>query len=225
MTLHYWFLRNHRLFNRLPDADIIHLCAVSQYHSLKKDSIIYSYPQEKDRLYILNQGRIKIAYCMQPDVEVVSEILIEGDIFGELTLGKSVNLNAEFAQVLSDEASLCSFGLEEFKHVLSNKSDLAVVFSKMVADKLKIITRKYCDLVFKNVEARVRNFFMLHAKYEGKWTGNKVEIKMLCTHHDIACFTASTRQTVSTIINQLIKERKIIYEGRSRVIIPDINKL
>lgn len=95
----------------------------------------------------------------------------------------------------------------------------------MVAEKLKIISGKYCDLVFKDVRARVLNFFMLHAQYEGKWTGDKAEINMYCTHQDIANFIASSRPTVSTIINDLVKEKKIIYEGRSKVIIPDIKKL
>jgi CRP-like cAMP-binding protein len=66
---------------------------------------------------------------------------------------------------------------------------------------------------------------MLHAQYEGKWTGNTAEIDMFCTHQDIANFTASRRQTVSTIIRDLVKERKIIYKGRSKLIIPDIKKL
>lgn len=221
----YLFLRNHDLFNQLNDAEINELCFISEFRKAKKNENIYSHTREINRLYILNQGRIKVAFCRDEDLEVVSEILKEGDIFGKLTFKKSENINNEFAQVLSDEALFCSFGLEDFENVLKTKPGVAFIFSQMAADKLRIINHKYSDLVFKDVRARVLNFFRLHAHYEGKWTGNTAEINMYCSHQEIANFTASARQTVSTIINNLIKEEKIIYKGRRKVIIPDIKRL
>ena len=48
---------------------------------------------------------------------------------------------------------------------------------------------------------------------------------MYLTHQDIANYTAASRQTVSTIINELIKDGRIVYDGRKKVVIPDITKL
>ena len=95
----------------------------------------------------------------------------------------------------------------------------------MVGDKLKIMGTKYSDLIFKDVKTRVVNFFKLNAENEGKWDGKKVILNMYLTHQDIANYTAASRQTVSTIINELIKDGKIIYLGRKKVVIPDITKL
>jgi CRP/FNR family cyclic AMP-dependent transcriptional regulator len=218
-------LCNQRIFTGSGEKQIQQLCIISDFKTLRKDSIIYKADQAIDRLYILIQGRIKIANSMGKEVEVVTEILKEEDIFGELTLKKCINKSKEFSQVLSDEAVICSFKLHDFENILHNNPAISITFSNMIADKLKIINGKYCDLVFKDVRARVLNFFMLHAQYEGKWMGNKAEINMFCTHQDIADFTASSRQTVSTVINNLVKEKKIIYEGRNKVIIPDVNNL
>lgn len=223
--LKYWYLRNHDLFNNLNEEEVNDLCIVSSFKKGKKAEIIYFSDQQIDRLYILKQGRIKIAYYDEKQEEIVSEILKEGDIFGELTLKQSDNKNQEFAQVISDEVSICSFTLDNFLNVLRKKPDLAIAYTQMVGDKLKTMGAKYSDLIFKDVKTRVVNFFKLNAKNEGKWEGGKVELNMYLTHQDIANFTAASRQTVSTIISELIKDGRIIYDGRKKVVIPDITKL
>ena len=48
---------------------------------------------------------------------------------------------------------------------------------------------------------------------------------MVLTHQEIADYTASSRQSVTSIINKLVEQGKIIYVGRKKVFIPDINKL
>ncbi len=221
----YWYLRNHALFSQLNEDDIQELCIISSFKTAKKGEIIYFSDQKIDRLFSLKQGRIKIAYYDKNKEEVVSEILKEGDIFGELTLKQYENKNQEFAQVISDEVSICSFTLENFHGILRKKPDLAIAYTQMVGDKLKTMGSKYSDLIFKDVKTRVVNFFKLNAENEGNWDEKKVELNMYLTHQDIANYTASSRQTVSTIINELIKEGKIIYVGRKKVVIPDITKL
>ena len=225
LDIKYWYLRNHTLFSQLKEDEIKELCIISSFKTARKGEIIYFSDQKIDRLYSLKQGRIKIAYYDEKQEEVVSEILKEGDIFGELTLKHSENKNQEFAQAISDEVSICSFTLENFQSVLRKKPDLAIAYTQMVGDKLKIMGTKYTDLIFKDVKTRVVNFFKLNAENEGKWDGKKVILNMYLTHQDIANYTAASRQTVSTIINELIKDGKIIYLGRKKVVIPDITKL
>ncbi len=221
----YMYLKNHQLFSDLNQDEIKELYIIAKSQKLLKDQMIYHSDTEVDKLYVIVQGRIKISYCLQHDVEVVSEILKEGDIFGELTLVKSSNINCEFAKVLTQQAIIFSFSFNDFKLLINRKNSVAIAYANLVADKLKVINTKYADLIFKDVKERVLNFFKLHAKYEGKWSDNRIEIKMFMNHQDIADFTASSRQTVSTIINNLIKDKIIIYEGRNKVIIPDIQKL
>jgi len=195
------------------------------YKQATKGEYIYFGNEQIDRLYILKKGRIKIAYYDDKDQEVVTEILKEGDIFGEVSLRQSENKNHEFAQAMTEEVSVCSFSLANFESLLEKKPELAIGFSKMLGDKLKIINQKYSDLIFKDARTRIINFFRLHARYEGKQTGDRVEIDMFLTHQDIASFTASSRQTVTTVINQLEAEGMLIFQGRKKVVIPDLKML
>jgi CRP/FNR family transcriptional regulator, cyclic AMP receptor protein len=221
----YWNLRNHQLFNQLEEEDINTLCVITAYKKAKKGEVIYFSHQDLDRLYILKEGRIKIAYYDENGTEMISEILMEGDIFGEVSLKKSTGSNHEFAQAISDEVSLCSFTLENFKEVLRKKPDLAITYSQMVGEKLRNINTKYSDLICKDVKERVLAFFKRNAQQDGKWKGERVEMNMYLTHQDIANYTASSRQTVSTIIGDLEKQGLIKYQGRKRVVIPNIHRL
>lgn len=221
----YWHLRNHNMFSQLNEEEIGNLCIISAYKKAKKNEIIYFSNQDLDRLYILKEGRIKIAYYDENDTEVISEILMEGDIFGEVSLRKSQGENHEFAQAISDEVSMCSFTLENFKELLRQNPDLAITYSQKIGDKLRNINTKYSDLICKDVKERVLAFFRRNAMQEGKRKGDRVELNMYLTHQDIANYTASSRQTVSTIIGDLEKAGKLTYQGRKKVIIPNINLL
>ena len=225
ITSQFWHLRNHELFSKLNTEEIQDLCIVMSYKQATKGEYIYFGNEQIDRLYILKKGRIKIAYYDDKDQEVVTEILKEGDIFGEVSLRQSENKNHEFAQAMTEEVSVCSFSLANFESLLEKKPELAIGFSKMLGDKLKIINQKYSDLIFKDARTRIINFFRLHARYEGKQTGDRVEIDMFLTHQDIASFTASSRQTVTTVINQLEAEGMLIFQGRKKVVIPDLKML
>ena len=120
---------------------------------------------------------------------------------------------------------LCFFEIDNFKNVLLNNPALSIRYTDAVNEKLLHFQQKYEDLIFKDVDTRVLDFFRKYASYHGIRKGNRVEMEMMLTHQDIADYTASSRQSVTSIINRLVEKGKIVYEGRKKVIIPDLNNL
>lgn len=222
----YWYLRNHVLFEQMTEAEINDLCIIMGFKRANKDEIIYFAHENIKRIYILKKGKIKIVNHDDAGGEVIIEILNEGDFFGEIPLSElGEDKTSEYAQVISDEVLMCSFTLENFEKVLAKNPALAIRYSKRIGDKLKTLESRYSDLVFKDVKTRVINFFKDFAKKEGKWEGQKVSIENFLTHQDIAKITGSTRQTVTTILNKLEAEGRIVFESRKLVVIPDITAL
>ena len=115
--------------------------------------------------------------------------------------------------------------MPNFLNVLQNNPSLSLKYANAVNEKLLTFQQKYEDLVFKDVDTRILDFFKRYAKHHGKNSGNSVEMEMLLTHQDIANYTASSRQSVTTIINRLVEKGKIVYEGRKKVIIPNLKDL
>ncbi len=218
----YWYLRNHKLFDQLNSNEIDELCIVSNMKNAEKNDIIYFSESEVKKIFILKLGTVKICREDETGREIITEMLTEGDIFGHVN---SRGSSFEFAKVLSDQVKLCFFELSNFMQVLEKNPSLSLKFADVVNEKLISFQQKYEDLIFKNVDTRVSDFFKRYAKHHGKFIGDRVEMEMLLTHQDIADYTASSRQSVTSIINRLVEKGKLIYEGRRKVIIANINNL
>ena len=218
----YWYLRNHKLFEQLSSEEIENLCIVSNMKNAEKNDIIHFSESEVKKIFILKVGTVKICREVNLDKEIISEILTEGDIFGHLNTNTN---NYEYAKVLSDQVKLCFFEVPNFMKVLQNNSNLALHFADTINEKRISFQQKYEDLIFKDVDTRVTDFFKRYASHHGKANGNALEMDMMLTHQEIADYTASSRQSVTTIINRLVESGKIIYDGRKKVIIPEIKNL
>lgn len=59
---------------------------------------------------------------------------------------------------------------------------------------------------------------------EGKKVGQETMIPTTLTHKDIASLTGTSRQTVTTILNEL-KEKNLINFDRKKILIRDLDKL
>ena len=219
----YWYLRNHKLFEQLNSDEIDSLCIISNMKSAQKGDIIFFSDAEIKKVFILKRGTIKICREDPNGREIITEMLTDGDIFGHISALASNKY--EYAKVLSDDVRLCFFEVENFMNVLKANSNLSIKFSDAVTEKLNVFQQKYEDLIFKDVDTRVLDFFRRYAKHHGKSVGTSVEMEMVLTHQDIADYTASSRQTVTTIINRLVDSGKIVYEGRRKVIIPNLANL
>lgn len=222
----YWYLKNHRLFEHLSENDVDALCLVSCYKQGNKNDIIYFSDSDKKRLYTIKQGILKICHQDKDGKEVITELLTEHDIFGHISLSNTDNNATEqYAIVLSEKIIICSFEAEKFKLVLQNNNGLSIKYSELINEKLVSFQQKYSDLVFKDVRTRVAEFFKRYASYHAKNVNGVLEMEMVLTHQEIADYTASSRQSVTSIVNKLVEEGKIIYEGRKKVIIPNVNRL
>ncbi len=62
------------------------------------------------------------------------------------------------------------------------------------------------------------------AEKYGKKIGVEVLVKHDLTHQDMANLTATSRQTVTTVLNDL-KEKDLIYMERKRFLIRELDKL
>jgi CRP/FNR family cyclic AMP-dependent transcriptional regulator len=217
----YWYLRNHKLFEQLNSTEIESLCIISNMKSAGKNDIIFFSEPEMKRIFILKTGMVKICREDANGREIITEMLMEGDVFGHMNASGS---QSDYAIVLSDHVKLCFFEVSNFMKVLKSNPDLSLRYTDVVSEKLLAFQQKYEDLVFKDIDTRVLEFFRKYAKNHGKMKGDSVEMNMLLTHQEIADYTASSRQSVTTVINRLAEKGKIIYEGR-KVIIPNIHNL
>ncbi len=213
----YWYLRNHKLFRVLSNSDIKDLCISFSMLKAVKGDYIYL-PTDSEKIFIVKKGAIKIVTEDEKGNEVTKDMIMEGDIMGELS-GNLVLNNKEFAIAASKEVILCAFSTQNFENLLASKPELGLTYYKWMGLKISKLKMRYSDLVNKDVKTRLKNFIenwkLENGKQlpEGNW-----QIKNFLTQKDLAGIIGATRQTVVGAISDLEKENYMQY-GREFIIV------
>lgn len=175
------------------------------------------------RIFLLKKGNIKIVSVDDEGNETIKEILQKGDLFGELSLENDLEVN-EYAKVLTDEVSICSFLMSDFEDLLSRNPALALSYTKFVGLRMKHFKNNYSNLVSKDAKNRLLTFLKEWAEKKGVFNGNTVRFENYLTQTDIAQIICTSRQTATQLMNEL-EEKGLIYYNRKEIMIDDFTKL
>ena len=220
----FLLIRNYNLFSHITDEEYEELNLVHHFIEAEKDQYIYFDSQYLNKLYFLKGGTIKIGYVNEEGKEVIKEIIQEGEVFGQFSLEQN-NLNGEFAKAHKADVSLCAFNINDFEKLLRKKPELAFHYSKQVGQKLRKLENRLMNLLNKDVKTRLVGFLIMLAKEEGETKDNDTyRILNFLTHDDIAQLIGSSRQTVTTLINEL-EHQQLINVTRKLIEIPSVKRL
>jgi CRP/FNR family cyclic AMP-dependent transcriptional regulator len=212
----FWYLRNHKLFSTLSNAQIDDLCIITKHKGAKKGEAIYFGEDLHNRIFLLKRGIIKIVEYNEKGDEIIKDIIQKGDLFG--SLASEENESNESAVALSPEAYVCSFRISDFENIISKNPDIALKYFKFMGLKLKKIENKYTNLVFKDVKTRLKAFLTDWVQAEGRKVGFDWVLDNYLTHQDIAGLICSTRQTVTQLMRELETEGHIKYDRKEILI-------
>lgn len=217
-------IRNYDLWCNLSDKEYQDLKVEHRVIEVPKGEYIYFEAHHHNKIYFVKEGTIKIGYIDNDGNEKVKEIIRQGELFGQFSLEKS-NLHGEFAQAYRNDVSLCSFTIEDFERLLKNRPDLALRYSKQVGAKLRNIENRLINLLNKDVRTRLIHFLgQLVEQKLGENTEEGFCIPNYLTHEDIASLIGSSRQTVTTLINELEAEGILSY-NRQQICFMNVKKL
>ena len=204
-------IRNYDLWCHLSDEDYKDLKIEHHHIDVPKGEYIYFEAYNHNKIYFLKEGYIRIGYIDANGNEIVKEIIQKGELFGQFTLERS-NLHGEFAQAYKQNVSICAFNIDDFEKLLKKRPDLALRYSKQVGAKLRTIENRLLNLLNKDVKTRLAHFFwQLVENKLGETMPEGFCIPNYLKHEDIANLIGSSRQTVTTLINELETEGILSY--------------
>lgn len=189
----------------------------------KKDDFIYFKDQSSENIYMVSSGRVKIGTYGPDGKEIVKAILTRGEVFGELALAGEEK-RQDFAQAMDNDTHVCSMTIEDLQDLMVDNKELNLKILKIVGFRLRKMERKIESLVFKDARTRIVDFLKEMAEEKGQKVGFEMMIKNHLTHKDIASLTGTSRQTVTTVMNEL-REKNLINFDRRRILIRDLEKL
>ena len=189
---------------------------------IKKNEYIYLPDDKSDIIYFISEGRVKIGSTSDEGKEIIKAILDKGEVFGELSLiGESTR--RDYAMAVED-TTLCYIDSEEMKTLIKDRGSLSMFFMKIMGSKVLEMENRLQSLVFKDSRSRIIEYLTDLVKKRGQRVGYEWVVRNFITHQEIANLTATSRQTVTTVLNEL-RGLEIITFNRKRLLVRDLDKL
>lgn len=216
-------IRGFDIFQHITEEEYEELDLVHNFTEAASGEYIYFPSQNHNKLYFAKDGFIKLGYIDEQGNEVIKEIIQKGEVFGQLTLEKN-NDQDEFAQAYKSDVSLCAFTIEDFLRLLQKKPDMAVAYSFHLGNKLRKVENRLLNILNKDVKSRLAQFLLQLAADNNSIMDNKAVLEKFLTHDDMARLIGSSRQTVTTTLNQFEKEH-LISISKKEIILNNISAI
>jgi CRP-like cAMP-binding protein len=192
------------------------------HKEFKKGEYIYLPDEHADRIYFISEGRVKIGNYGDSGKEITKAILTPGEVFGELSL-IGEDKRRDFAQAM-ENTEACVMTVDEVKGMMREYNPLSLFMMKIMGSRILDMEQRLESLVFKDSRTRIIEFLKNLAEKKGQRVGYEMLVRKFMTHQEIANLTATSRQTVTTVLNEL-RNKNILTFNRRRLLIRDMEKL
>ncbi len=217
-----WYFESVNLYNILCPHKVKKMGDNHEFLLYKRDQFIYMPDDTATHIYMIVSGRVRIGHNTEEGEEVITAILSGGEIFGELALAGEEK-RRDFAQSI-ETTTICPLTIFELRELMYEDKELSFKILKLIGFRIMKLERKLELLVFKDARTRIVEFLKDAASWKGKKVGYETLIPTQLTHKDIASLTGTSRQTVTTILNDM-KEKNLINFDRKRILIRDLETL
>lgn len=190
--------------------------------SFKKGSYLFHVGEEIKAVHLIVNGRIKTGVNNEENKEVTRSILFENHIMGELFIVGDEK-HSFFAYAL-DNVDVLEIPLQIFKDLITDETSFNLKLLEIINKRSSYITTKLKSLVYIDSRSRIIDYLVELTEKNGEKVGFEYVVRRFLTHQDIANITATSRQTVTTVLNEL-RDKNLITFNRKRLLVRDLDLL
>ena len=207
-----FYLKTFNLAANFSETQLQELCGIISQKEAKRGQVVYAKGGDK-KVFMLISGKVKISEISELGDEMIKELALPGDLFGDLLFNQE-EVNYEYAEIISERAMYYTIEVSQLSALMRSNPVLMMNYMSKVSDKFKSMESRYVHMVTKDVKSRLLYCFKEWARKEGKKLGDKVVIKNSLTHNDLANMISTSRQTVTVILNELKESGAISYNRK-----------
>lgn len=200
------------LFSMLTLDEQNSLISKAKHLDYKKGDLIFRESDPADKIIIIRFGRIKLNHFTQEGKELVNDILVEGDIYGEQNIfgGGNYNVNG----VALEPSGVCIVFQTDIQKMIVQKPEVGIKLLSVIGSKLSSANELIELLSINDAKSRLAGFLLYRS------TRVKKDIIEL-SREDIAAYINLTRETISRKLNELNDEGIIELSGHRKINIID----
>jgi len=190
---------------------------------IRKGTILFNTGDPLGRLYLIQEGYLKIYRLSEEGKETTSYLLGPGNILGIRTLLTEDDRTMHTAEAITNLKVLTTSRTDCLER-LSENPELLVDLLQVFRDRLSYTEKKFESFIYASTTARVAIFLSDCAIRFGKKKNSSIFIDLDLTHQRVAEFVGAFRETVTNTLHNLEKE-KIIATERGRITVLNLPKL
>ncbi len=217
------FVKQFPILATLSQDEIRRLAFRTEFYTASRNSVIYNQGSKSDYIYFLIEGTVKLCVHTDDGRELIKDIVTTPSMFGELCLGGEVS-RPENAVVMSKDAKYYTIHVDQFRELMFNNPMLCFNVLQLVGDRLIHTETRLESMVLKDAKTRVIDFLKGLLTKQGRKVGFEMLIKHSFTQQDIANITGTSRQTVTSVLNELKKSKSIQF-NRNTILVRDMARL
>ena len=218
----FWHLENIDVRGIFCQNKMSHFMEAHRERVFKKGDYIYLPEEDSKKIFFIKDGKVKIGTYGPTGKEITKAVISAGEVFGELALVHEEK-RKDFA-IAVDKTEVCSIDKGSLKSMMRDHSKLSIFLMKLMGNRQLEIEQRLESLVFKDSRTRIIEFVHNLGAKKGQRVGYEMVVRKFMTHQEIANLTATSRQTVTTVLNEL-RNRELITFNRRRLLIRDMETL
>ena len=177
---------------------------------------IYQPGNPSDSVYVVEEGRVKLAYLDESGKKLTLVILDPGEIFGEMCLVGETH-RRHLATAI-EETVIRHVSRKDFTDAIETDPLYLQLLLQHFARRVREFEEALEDLAFKDIQARLsRQLLKLSDEY-GVKTEEGILIGFQITHKELADMIGSARENTTLALNRFEREG-ILDKSRYRIVI------
>jgi CRP-like cAMP-binding protein len=207
------FFRKFVLFAELDDRELASVAAVAKVRRYAKDDVIFHADESGDIFCLIKEGQVKVTMISPEGKEIILSILGPGDFFGEMALLDNEPRSATI--IATEPLEIATIWRSDFLHILSENFSITQKVLAELSKRLRNASNRIESLATMDVYGRLARFFLDTARERGKVLDNGYVAVTRPTHQAIANMIGTSRETVSRLIHDLMKQNLLLSEGKT----------
>jgi CRP/FNR family transcriptional regulator, cyclic AMP receptor protein len=211
--VHPSFFRKFSLFEELDDRELGSIAAVAKPRRYAKDDVVFHADESGDIFCLIKEGQVKVTMISPEGKEIILSMLGPGDFFGEMAL---LDDEPRSATVIAMEPlELVTIWRADFLQILQENFSISKKLLATLSRRLRTASNRIESLATMDVYGRLARFFLDLAREHGKVLDNGYVAVTRPTHQSIANMIGTSRETVSRLIHDLMRQNLLLSEGKT----------
>lgn len=201
------------LFAELDDRELAAIAGVAKTRRYAKDDVIFHADESGDVFCVIREGKVKITMISPEGKEIILTMMGPGEFFGEMALLDDAPRSATV--VALEPLEVVTIWRTDFLQILQDNFSITRKLLSELSKRVRKMSLRIESLATMDVYGRLARFFLDLAQQQGKVLDNGYVAVTRPTHQAIANMIGTSRETVSRLIHELMRQDLLLSEGKT----------